>query len=197
MPLGSSNYDPFWIFRWPFSGNVNERITAPWFSPSLTVNYAGDARIEDRVVTEVASYGKQLGCSEKSPLPWQRSRTLLPIHSGPSRKGQGAHAGGVGRALGIQPTIHQRPRAGSAQSHDRQHLRAGNRPRRQPHGARAPNRGAVSVIRASAASSRFRLSSPGQHASPTLSMASPRLAPRRKDRRRQLLGPPERSRHGV
>ena len=61
MPLGSSNFDPFWIFRWPFSGNVNERITAPWFSPSLTVNYAGDARIEDRVVTEVASYGKQLG----------------------------------------------------------------------------------------------------------------------------------------
>jgi hypothetical protein len=61
MPLGSSNYDPFWIFRWPFSGNVNERVTAPWFSPSLTVNYAGDAKIEDRVVTEVASYGKQLG----------------------------------------------------------------------------------------------------------------------------------------
>jgi hypothetical protein len=61
MALGSSNFDPFWIFRWPFSGNVNERITAPWFSPSLTVNYAGDARIEDRVVTEVASYGKQLG----------------------------------------------------------------------------------------------------------------------------------------
>ena len=61
MPLGSSGYDPFWMIRWPFSGNVNERITAPWFSPSLTVNYAGDARIEDRVVTEVASYGRQLG----------------------------------------------------------------------------------------------------------------------------------------
>ena len=40
---------------------LNERITAPWFSPSLTVNYAGDAKIEDRVVTEVANYGKQLG----------------------------------------------------------------------------------------------------------------------------------------
>ena len=61
MALSSSGYDPFWIFRWPLSGNVNERITAPWFSPSLTVNYAGDARIEDRVVTEVASYGRQLG----------------------------------------------------------------------------------------------------------------------------------------
>jgi hypothetical protein len=61
MPLGSSSFDPFWLFRWPFSGNVNERITAPWFSPSVTVNYAGDAKIEDRVVTEVASYGRQLG----------------------------------------------------------------------------------------------------------------------------------------
>ena len=56
MPFSSSGYDPFWMLRWPLSGNVNERITAPWFSPSLTVNYAGDARIEDRVVTEVASY---------------------------------------------------------------------------------------------------------------------------------------------
>jgi hypothetical protein len=57
----SSNYDPFWMFRLPLSGDVNQRITAPWFSPSLTVNYAGDPVIEDRVVTEVASYGRQLG----------------------------------------------------------------------------------------------------------------------------------------
>jgi hypothetical protein len=49
------------MFRAPWSGNVAQRITAPWFSPSLTVNYAGDAAVEDRVVTEVASYGKQLG----------------------------------------------------------------------------------------------------------------------------------------
>ena len=49
------------MFRLPLSGAVNQRITAPWFSPSLTVNYAGDPAIEDRVVTEVASYGKQLG----------------------------------------------------------------------------------------------------------------------------------------
>jgi hypothetical protein len=57
----SSGYDPLWMFRLPLSGNVNQRITAPWFSPAITVNYAGDAVIEDRVVTEVASYGKQLG----------------------------------------------------------------------------------------------------------------------------------------
>jgi len=49
------------MFRLPLSGDVNQRITAPWFSPSLTVNYAGDPKIEDRVVTEVASYGRQLG----------------------------------------------------------------------------------------------------------------------------------------
>jgi len=31
----------------------------PWFSP--TFNFAGDAGIEKRVVSEVASYGKQIG----------------------------------------------------------------------------------------------------------------------------------------
>jgi hypothetical protein len=56
-----SSFDPFWVFRSPLSGDVNQRITAPWFSPSLTVNYAGDPQVEDRVVTEVASYGRQLG----------------------------------------------------------------------------------------------------------------------------------------
>lgn len=61
MSNAFSGFDPFWMFRLPLSGAVNQRITAPWFSPSLTVNYAGDPAIEDRVVTEVASYGKQLG----------------------------------------------------------------------------------------------------------------------------------------
>ena len=57
----SSAYDPLWMFRLPLSGDVKQRITAPWFSPVITVNYAGDAAVEDRVVTEVASYGKQIG----------------------------------------------------------------------------------------------------------------------------------------
>jgi len=61
MSNSLSGFDPFWMFRLPLSGAVNQRITAPWFSPSLTVNYAGDPAIEDRVVTEVASYGQQLG----------------------------------------------------------------------------------------------------------------------------------------
>jgi len=56
-----SGFDPLWMFRGPWSGDVAQRITAPWFSPSITVNYAGDPAVEDRVVTEVASYGKQLG----------------------------------------------------------------------------------------------------------------------------------------
>ena len=46
-PFGG--FDPFWVFRSPLSGDVNQRITAPWFSPSLTVNYAGDPQVEDRV----------------------------------------------------------------------------------------------------------------------------------------------------
>ncbi len=55
------SFDPFWMFRFPLSGDVSQRIAAPWSSPSLTVNYAGDATIENRVVTEVASYGRQIG----------------------------------------------------------------------------------------------------------------------------------------
>jgi hypothetical protein len=47
--------------NWPFSGSVMQQITAPWFSPSLTFDFAGDPAVEDRVVTEVASYGSQLG----------------------------------------------------------------------------------------------------------------------------------------
>jgi hypothetical protein len=84
MTTGPSGFDPFWIFRAPLSGNVTQRITAPWFSPSLTVNYAGDPAVEDRVVTEVASYGKQLGwlseiaiaLAKNQPLPLETLRRL-------------------------------------------------------------------------------------------------------------------------
>jgi len=70
----SSGYDPFWMFRLPLSGDVNQRITAPWFSPSLTVNYAGDPVIEDRVVTEVASYGRQIGWLSEIALALARQQ---------------------------------------------------------------------------------------------------------------------------
>ena len=80
----SAGYDPFWMFRLPLSGDVNQRITAPWFSPAVTVNYAGDPVIEDRVVTEVASYGRQIGwlseivtaLAKNKPLPEETLRRL-------------------------------------------------------------------------------------------------------------------------
>jgi hypothetical protein len=61
MPTQFPIFDPFGWFRAPLSGDVNQRISAPWFSPSLTVNYAGSPAIEERVVSDVASYGRQLG----------------------------------------------------------------------------------------------------------------------------------------
>jgi hypothetical protein len=84
MSNDPSGFDPFWMFRLPLSGAVNQRITAPWFSPSLTVNYAGDPAIEDRVVTEVASYGTQLGwlneivlaLANKQPVPQDTLNSL-------------------------------------------------------------------------------------------------------------------------
>ena len=83
-----SGFDPFWVFRSPLSGDVNQRITAPWFSPSLTVNYAGDPQVEDRVVTEVASYGRQLGwlmeitiaLAKQQALPEETLRRLEQAH---------------------------------------------------------------------------------------------------------------------
>ena len=84
MTTNPSGFDPLWMFRAPWSGDVAQRITAPWFSPSLTVNYAGDPAVEDRVVTEVASYGKQLGwlteiaiaLAKRQPLPEETLRRL-------------------------------------------------------------------------------------------------------------------------
>ena len=71
-----AGFDPFWVFRSPLSGDVNQRITAPWFSPSLTVNYAGDPEVEDRVVTEVASYGRQLGWLMEITLALAKQQAL-------------------------------------------------------------------------------------------------------------------------
>ncbi len=76
MSTSPSGFDPFWMFRLPLSGAVNQRITAPWFSPSLTVNYAGDPAIEDRVVTEVASYGQQLGWLNEIVLALAKKRSV-------------------------------------------------------------------------------------------------------------------------
>ena len=51
------------LARLPFGGDVTQSI-APltnWFSPNVEVNFAGNRRIEGDIVTNVASYGKQLG----------------------------------------------------------------------------------------------------------------------------------------
>ncbi|MEE2945335.1 MAG: hypothetical protein VX444_09200 [Pseudomonadota bacterium] len=45
------------IFRAPFSGDVTQEITPRFMSPE----FQGNAEIEHRVQTEVASYGKQIG----------------------------------------------------------------------------------------------------------------------------------------
>jgi hypothetical protein len=82
MATSPSGLDPFWIFRSPLSGNVDvaQRITAPWFSPSLTVSYAGDPAVENRVVTEVASYGKQLGWGSLADQSQQAKRRELSTY---------------------------------------------------------------------------------------------------------------------
>jgi hypothetical protein len=76
MPTtGIPSFDPFWFMRLPLSGDVNQRIT---------VNYAGNPLVEDRVVTEVASFGRQIGwlseiaiaLANKKPLPADSLRKL-------------------------------------------------------------------------------------------------------------------------
>jgi hypothetical protein len=84
-------YNPFssWFgaFQLPLSGNVAERISAPMFSPSLTINDGSDQAIEARVVNEIASYGKQIGwlndvilaLAENADLPDHVTRTVHRI----------------------------------------------------------------------------------------------------------------------
>ena len=87
----SAPFNPlsYWLgsFQSPLSGNVAEKISAPWFSPALTVNYAGDPAIEEKVVNEIASYGKQigwlnevvLGLAATANLPQPLGETVLQI----------------------------------------------------------------------------------------------------------------------
>jgi uncharacterized protein YdcH (DUF465 family) len=49
-------------FRSPFSFSDNILKTfSNFFSPSYTINFAGKWPVEERIVSNVASYGKQLG----------------------------------------------------------------------------------------------------------------------------------------
>ena len=91
MTTKTSSFDPLWMFRAPWSGDVAQRITAPWFSPSLTVNYAGDPAVEDRVVTEVASNGKQLGWLTEIGDRVGQDATSARGNPEPSSKGRERH----------------------------------------------------------------------------------------------------------
>ena len=91
----------------PLSGNVAERISAPMFSPSLTINDGGDQAIEARVVNEIASYGKQIGwlndvilaLAEHANLPDHVTRTVHQIAEA-TRKIEELKAAAADEALG-------------------------------------------------------------------------------------------------
>jgi hypothetical protein len=52
-------------FMWPFNlfapGNLTQPILPGWSFGNVSVNYAGNADIEKKIVEDVASYGRQLG----------------------------------------------------------------------------------------------------------------------------------------
>jgi len=54
-------FDPFWMFKTPIARAESARNREASPSPMIAVNYAGNAAVEDRIVTDVASYGRQLG----------------------------------------------------------------------------------------------------------------------------------------
>lgn len=56
--------------KWPLSGNVTQDISpvSSWLSPQFEFNFAGNRQIESEVVTDVASYGKQLGLLAEAVL---------------------------------------------------------------------------------------------------------------------------------
>jgi hypothetical protein len=51
---------PFNIM-YPGADNLRQWIDTRWWSPNVSVNFAGNAPVEREVVEEVASYGKQIG----------------------------------------------------------------------------------------------------------------------------------------
>jgi DNA anti-recombination protein RmuC len=57
-----SNPFELWLsaFNAPLSGNVTQDIDPRFFSPNLTFEFAGDQKVEGRIVSRVASYGQQL-----------------------------------------------------------------------------------------------------------------------------------------
>ncbi len=57
---------PLTGISFPGAGGNAQSIMDSWFSTSIT--YAGDAQVESRIVSDVASYGKQLGILSEALL---------------------------------------------------------------------------------------------------------------------------------
>jgi hypothetical protein len=54
--------NPWLNFYWPLSGDVKDiSPVTSWFSPNYEINFAGDQEIEAQIISQTASYGKQLG----------------------------------------------------------------------------------------------------------------------------------------
>ena len=52
---------PFADFNFPGAGGNWQEIMTRWWSPNITLNFAGNAAIEREVNEDVASYGRQIG----------------------------------------------------------------------------------------------------------------------------------------
>jgi hypothetical protein len=64
------HYPTLGSFEWKLPGADNNQVIAPftpWFS-NVTLNAKGNPEIESRIVTEVASYGRQLGIITEAVL---------------------------------------------------------------------------------------------------------------------------------
>jgi len=52
---------PFGDFNFPGAAGNWQEIMTRWWSPNVTVNFAGNAAVEREVNEDVASYGRQIG----------------------------------------------------------------------------------------------------------------------------------------
>jgi hypothetical protein len=53
--------DHAWPFQFPGAGGNWQEIMTRWWSPNISVNFAGNADVEREISEDVASYGTQLG----------------------------------------------------------------------------------------------------------------------------------------
>ena len=56
----------------PFSGGNWQTIDTRWWSPNISMNFAGNPAVEREVTEDVASYGSQIGWLNVSSPRWRR-----------------------------------------------------------------------------------------------------------------------------